>query len=111
MDNYLPRGIVVDQLGNYVVADNRNHRIQIFNSQGQFVRKFGSEGYENGLMNFPTGVGLLSNGNMVVGENGNPLIFVNTYNRLQILDSQRYRPHQVVWNRPDSISLWCLHGS
>ena len=37
-----PYGVIVDQ-GNYVVADANNHRIQIFNSQGQFVRKFGSK--------------------------------------------------------------------
>ena len=72
-----PRGVVVDWQGNYVVADYGNHRIQIFNSQGQFVRRFGSEGAGNGQMNSPNGVGLLSNGNIVVCEQGG--------NRLQIL--------------------------
>jgi len=37
-----PHGVVVGQQGYYIVADHNNHRIQIFNSQGQFVRKFGS---------------------------------------------------------------------
>ena len=57
-----------------------NHRIQIFNSQGQFVRKFGSEGEGNGQMKYPSGAGVLSNGNIVVSEIRS--------NRLQIFDSQ-----------------------
>ena len=64
-----PRGVVVDQRGNYVVSDSGNHRVQIFNSLGQFVRKFGSYGKQNGQMDSPWGVGLLSNGNIVVSEN------------------------------------------
>jgi len=47
------------------MADFANHRIQIFNSQGQFIRKFGSEGAGNGQMCNPFGVGLLSNANIV----------------------------------------------
>jgi len=50
------------------------------NSQGQFVRKFGSWGTENGQMNTPISVGLLSNGNIVVSEYGGK--------RLQIFDAQ-----------------------
>ena len=36
-----PHDVIVDRQGNYVVADVNNHRIQMINSQGQFVRKFG----------------------------------------------------------------------
>lgn len=31
------------QKGLIVVADSKNHRIQVFNSQGQFICKFGSK--------------------------------------------------------------------
>jgi len=58
-----------DQQGNYVVADVNKDRIQIFNSQGQFMRKFGSIGSENGQIKNLLGIGLLSNGNIVVAEN------------------------------------------
>ena len=75
-----PCGVVVDQQGNYVVADSDNNRIQIFNSEGQFVMKFGSFGRGKGQMTHTIGVGLLSNGNIVVAEFGG--------NRLQIFDSQ-----------------------
>ena len=44
------------------------------------MRKIGSEGEGNGQMNCPIGVGLLSNGNIVVAENSG--------DRLQIFDPQ-----------------------
>jgi len=62
------------------VADSDNNRIQIFNSEGQFVMKFGSFGRGKGQMTHTIGVGLLSNGNIVVAEFGG--------NRLQIFDSR-----------------------
>ena len=41
---------------------------------------FGSNGNGNGQLNGPSGVGLLSNGNIVIAEHG--------WDRLQIFDSQ-----------------------
>ena len=38
--NY-PSGVTLDSKGNIIVADTNNHRIQIFNAQGQFLRKWG----------------------------------------------------------------------
>ena len=32
-----PMGIEVDGSGNMVVVDSRNHRLQVFNSEGEFV--------------------------------------------------------------------------
>ena len=62
------------------MADYGNDRVQIFNSQGQFLRKFGSFGEGHGQIMSPVGVGLLSNGNIVVSE------FEG--HRLQIFDFQ-----------------------
>ena len=31
-----PAGLVVDQLGNIIVADSRNHRLQVFNKKGRY---------------------------------------------------------------------------
>jgi len=85
MDNY-PSGIVVDLKGHLIVSDTENNRIQIFNSQGQFVRKFGSYGERNGELKNPWGVGLLSNGNMVMSEDdGNRQIFDSQGNFVRIV--------------------------
>ena len=47
---------------------------------GQFIRKFGSNGKRNGELDRPYGIGLLSNRNIVVGEFGN--------NRISIFDQE-----------------------
>ena len=36
-----PNGVAVDEEGNFVVADSRNDRVQIFSSSGVFIKKFG----------------------------------------------------------------------
>ena len=54
--------------------------MSVFNSNGQFLRKFGSSGNGNGQLSSPCGIGLLSNGNIVVCENRN--------GRVSIFDSQ-----------------------
>ena len=61
-----PRGVAIDKEGNYFVSSS--HCVQVFDSAGNFVRKFGSEGTENGEMNIHVGVGILSTGNVVVGD-------------------------------------------
>jgi len=49
-----PRGVAIDKEGNHIVASN--HCIQVFDSAGNFVRKFGTEGKGKGKFNNPTGV-------------------------------------------------------
>lgn len=52
-----PIGIVVK--GNEVfVSDSGNHRIQVFNRQGKFLRTFGQEGTNLGDLNQPMSLGL-----------------------------------------------------
>jgi len=73
--------VYIDQgNGNILVADTDNSRIQIFNKEGQFLRKFGSEGKEKGQMQTPIGIVMNSRGEIIITENGN--------SRLQVFDYQ-----------------------
>jgi uncharacterized protein YjiK len=45
---YYPVDVATDSAGNVYVADSRNHRIQKFDSAGNFVAKWGSEGSGSG---------------------------------------------------------------
>lgn len=50
-----PSGIAVNsQLGKIYIVDTENHRVQIFNRDGQFVSTFGKRGSDDGEFNFPT---------------------------------------------------------
>jgi tripartite motif-containing protein 71 len=47
--------------GAMAVSDSGNHRIQIFNADGMYVREFGSEGSGEGQFNTPLGMAATSN--------------------------------------------------
>ena len=62
------------------VADSRNHRIQKFDINGNFVKSFGIEGNQSGQFNLPTTVIVDSHGDLYVNERGNE--------RIQKLDTE-----------------------
>ncbi|MGI0074135.1 MAG: SBBP repeat-containing protein [Nitrosotalea sp.] len=45
----VPRGIAVDGSGNIYVADNRNHRVEEFDSSGKYVAEFDKGGIPEGI--------------------------------------------------------------
>jgi tripartite motif-containing protein 71 len=56
-----------------------NHRVQIFDSEGNYKRKFGTEGKEDGQLFRPTGLASDAHGNLLV---------VDYTNRLQVFDPE-----------------------
>ena len=61
-----------------LVCDWYNHRIQVFELDGKFVGKFGTNGSKLGEFNQPVSVAILSNDQIVVSE--------HTNNRIQIFE-------------------------
>src|SRR5580698_19353 len=53
-----PSSIVLDKKGNLFVTDTNNHRIQVFDNKGQFIRKWGEKGKDEGQFNRPCGITL-----------------------------------------------------
>lgn len=51
--------------------------VQVFNTEGEFLLKFGSNGEGNGQFNAPTGVAVDVNGNIIVADWGNSRIQVS----------------------------------
>ena len=68
------RGITFHKNGNIFVADNGNHRIQIFSGEGEYVGMFGGKGSLDSQLSNPCGLSVDSDGNIIVADSGNKLI-------------------------------------
>lgn len=64
----LPTAVAVDGDGNVYVADQRNHRVQKFNSSGVFLDEWGSSGSGTGEFNQPHDVAVDGDGNVYVAD-------------------------------------------
>ena len=65
---YNPMGVAVTAEGVVVVADNQNHRVQVFDSNGTFLRSFGHRGENAGEFKNPTGIATDKDRNILVSE-------------------------------------------
>ncbi|MGB2862560.1 MAG: NHL repeat-containing protein [Sedimentisphaerales bacterium] len=60
----LPAAIAIDAKGNVYVADNGNHRVQKFDSNGNFITKWGAQGDGDGLFVRPCGIAVDEEGDV-----------------------------------------------
>ena len=72
-------GICVDAQDRLYVADSCNHRIQIFSSDGKFIREYGKAGTGLGQLSYPYDIAVDARGNQFVCEFGN--------SRIQVFDA------------------------
>jgi DNA-binding beta-propeller fold protein YncE len=61
-----PTNVAVDSRGNLYVTDTWNHRVQIFDRRGRFLRAFGSHGTQPGNFVRPKGIAVDSEGHVYV---------------------------------------------
>jgi len=77
-----PRGVAFDGSGNIYVADEWNHRIQVFSNSGSYQTTLGTGwGTGNYQFKYPDGVAVDDSGNIYVADSGN--------HRVQIYNSSR----------------------
>ena len=75
-----PWGVAANERNEIAVTDRNNDRVQIFSSDGTYLRSFGSKGDQEGEFDEPTGIAYLNSGNIVVADSLN--------GRLQIFNEQ-----------------------
>ncbi|XP_071546392.1 uncharacterized protein tn [Panulirus ornatus] len=73
-----PRGIAVGPDNSIVVADSSNHRVQVFDQQGKFIKEFGSYGSAEGEFDCLAGVAVNRIGQYIIADRYN--------HRIQIFD-------------------------
>ena len=104
-----PWGICCDQHGNIVIGDRSNHRIQVFDINGNFKNKFGSEGVRPGQFNRPAGVAVTREGHVVIADKDNHRIqvvkidgsFLFMFGSKGGNDGQMIYPYDVAVNQFD----------
>lgn len=71
-----PRNLAVAPDGKIYVADSGNHRIQVFDANGNFLFKWGSNGAGEGQFNEPWGIAVDTEGRVYVADTWNHRIQV-----------------------------------
>ena len=95
-----PVGVAVSDRDEIVVNDQFNHRVQVFDSNGTFLRSFGHKGENDGEFNCPTGIAINKDRKIFVADLKNHRIQIFTWEGRHLssfggkgsLDSQLHRP-------------------
>ncbi|XP_048579293.1 E3 ubiquitin-protein ligase TRIM71-like [Nematostella vectensis] len=101
----LPCGVTVDRSGRIIVTDCHNHRVQIFDQEGRYLRSFGSLGEKNGQLNNPTDVCVDKNDNIFVCDKDNHRIQSFTKEGLFLSKFGRYGDEPGCLKRPWGITI------
>ncbi|PFX12328.1 E3 ubiquitin-protein ligase TRIM71, partial [Stylophora pistillata] len=91
-----PWGVAVNARDEFAVTDYENYRVQIFSSEGKFLRSFGKKGHKAGELDHPRGIAFHNNSNICVVEGSNHRIqifseegdYVGSFDGKGNLDSQ-----------------------
>ncbi|PFX12389.1 E3 ubiquitin-protein ligase TRIM71 [Stylophora pistillata] len=66
-----PYGVAVNERDEILVTNTSNHRVQVFSSDGIYLRSFGRKGDKQGEFNYPTGIAQDKNKNIIVVDTQN----------------------------------------
>ena len=76
----MPAGVAVNTRDEIAIFEVGNSRVQVFRSDGTYLRCFGGPGHGKGEFDYPFGIAF--------NETGNSLVFDTRNNRVQIFHEQ-----------------------
>ena len=93
-------GVAVSDRDEIAVIDSWNHRVQVFDSNGTFLRSFGHKGENVGEFENPTGIAIDKDRNILISEYDNHRVQIFSWEGRHLhsfggqgsLDSQLFKP-------------------
>ena len=106
-----PRGLAVNERDEILVADSDNNKVQVFRSDGTFLRSFGRMGGEQGEFNFPNGIVFDTNSNIIVADSYNHRVqvfseqgeYLNQFGEQGSLDHHLQYPYGLSVDKDGNI--------
>ena len=100
-----PWGVAVNERNEIAVTEVGNHRVQVFSSDGTYLRSFGGKGDKQGEFYWPAGIAFDNNGNIIVadGSNHRGQIFSDQGEHLNQFGGKAKLDHQL--NAPHGLSV------
>jgi len=113
-----PTGIAINSKGNILICDNGNHRIQIFDSEGNFISSFGSLGDGNGQFHDPEEIVVNSKDQILVSDHNNHRIqifdpeghFLSTFGLKGTGNGEFENPYGIAVDTNDNIFVFDCHN-
>ena len=105
------RGVAVTDKDEIVAADEYNHRVQVFDSNGTFLRSFGHQGKNAAEFNYPDGLPIDKDGNIFVADRGNHRVqifsreetYLGSFGGYGSLDNQLSKPRGLSLDSTGNI--------
>ena len=106
-----PLGVAVSNRDEIAVVDQLNYRVQIFNSNGDFIRSFGRQGSNEGEFQNPFGIAFDKDGKIFVADSNNHRVQIfngegrnmGMFGGKGSLDSQLSEPRGLSLNSQGNI--------
>ncbi|CAG9795861.1 unnamed protein product [Diatraea saccharalis] len=100
-----PWGICIDRKGNMIVADRRNHRIQIFSHGGDFRTMFVSKGTGPGEFDLPAGITTDVFDRIIVADKDNHRVQIFSMNGNFILEFGSFGKRNGQFRYPWDVAV------
>lgn len=101
----------MNRIGQYIIADRYNHRIQVLDPSGRFLRAFGSQGSGDGKFNYPWGLTTDALGFIYVCDKENHRVqvfqsdgtFVGKFGSMGSGEGQLEHPHYIAVSNTNRV--------
>ncbi|XP_022777917.1 E3 ubiquitin-protein ligase TRIM71-like [Stylophora pistillata] len=108
-----PWGVAVNERDEIAVTEMRNRRVQVFSSDGTYLRSFGSKGDKQGEFDCPAGIAFDKNNNIIVVDGANHRVqlfseqgeYLSQFGGKGNLDHQLFYPHGVSVENDGNIII------